>query len=146
LLGLAALQATSLGNNQSAYYRSQATQLAYDIADRMRSNSADAKLAVDTDAATVSSYLGSATKVASCSSSPGCTPANMAKNDLFEWISNLQATLPGSTGVVCLDSTPNDGTPAAPACNNLGTLFAIKIWWNDDKTGTPFRFWTSFML
>ena len=38
LLGLAGLQATSLKNNQSAYNRSQATQLAYDIADRMRSN------------------------------------------------------------------------------------------------------------
>ena len=40
LLGLAGLQATSLRNNQSAYNRSQATQLAYDIADRMRANSA----------------------------------------------------------------------------------------------------------
>ncbi len=38
LLGLAGLQATSLRNNQSAYNRSQATQLAYDLADRMRAN------------------------------------------------------------------------------------------------------------
>src|SRR5664280_455779 len=38
LLGLAGLQATSLRNNQSAYNRSQATQLAYDLADRMRNN------------------------------------------------------------------------------------------------------------
>ena len=38
LLGLAGLQATSLRNNQSAYNRSVATQLAYDIADRMRAN------------------------------------------------------------------------------------------------------------
>ena len=40
LLGLAGLQATSLRNNQSAYNRSQATQLAYDLADRMRANAA----------------------------------------------------------------------------------------------------------
>ncbi len=38
LLGLAAMQATGLRNNHSAYHRSQATVLAYDIADRMRSN------------------------------------------------------------------------------------------------------------
>ena len=38
LLGLAGLQATSLRNNQSAYNRIKATQLAYDIADRMRAN------------------------------------------------------------------------------------------------------------
>ncbi len=38
LLGLAGMQATGLRNNHSAYHRSQATVLAYDIADRMRSN------------------------------------------------------------------------------------------------------------
>jgi len=38
LLGLAALQVTSLSSNQTAYNRSQATQLAYDIADRMRTH------------------------------------------------------------------------------------------------------------
>ncbi|MCX7101946.1 MAG: type IV pilus modification protein PilV, partial [Methylobacter sp.] len=42
LLGLAGLQATSLKSNQSAYNRSQATQLAYDLADRMRANVAGA--------------------------------------------------------------------------------------------------------
>jgi len=44
LLGLAGLQMSSLRNNLSAYHRSQATQLAYDMADRMRTNIADAKL------------------------------------------------------------------------------------------------------
>ena len=43
LLGLAGLQATSLRNNQSAYNRIKATQLAYDIADRMRANYTEAK-------------------------------------------------------------------------------------------------------
>lgn len=37
LLGLAGLQATSIKSNHSAYSRSQATLLAYDLADRMRS-------------------------------------------------------------------------------------------------------------
>ena len=38
LLGLAGLQATSLRNNQSAYVRTQATYLAYEITDAMRAN------------------------------------------------------------------------------------------------------------
>ncbi|THF64666.1 type IV pilus modification protein PilV [Pseudothauera nasutitermitis] len=36
LLGLAGLQATSVRSNHSAYLRTQATLLAYDLADRMR--------------------------------------------------------------------------------------------------------------
>jgi type IV pilus assembly protein PilV len=44
LLGLASLQTLSLRFNTSAYYRTQATQLAYDIADRMRANRASANL------------------------------------------------------------------------------------------------------
>ena len=43
LLGLAGMQMTALKSNQSAYYRSQATVLAYDIIDRMRANRADAR-------------------------------------------------------------------------------------------------------
>ena len=42
LLGLAALQASSLRSNQGAYYRSQAAQFAYNIADRMRANVVEA--------------------------------------------------------------------------------------------------------
>jgi type IV pilus assembly protein PilV len=38
LLGLAGLQVTSVRFNNSAYLRSQATNLAYDIADRIRAN------------------------------------------------------------------------------------------------------------
>ena len=42
LLGLAALQAQGLRFNHDAYVRTQATHLAYDIIDRMRSNRANA--------------------------------------------------------------------------------------------------------
>lgn len=38
LLGYAGLQTMSLKNNNSAYQRSQATMLTYDIVDRMRAN------------------------------------------------------------------------------------------------------------
>ena len=38
LVGLAALQIAGVRSNQIAYYRSIATQFAYDMADRMRAN------------------------------------------------------------------------------------------------------------
>ncbi len=149
LLGLAALQATSLGNNTSAYYRSQATQLAYDMADRMRANSADAKLATDGNVATVSAYLGAvpASGTTTCATS-GCSTADMARNDLFEWSGMLRLTLLSGTGIVCIDSTPGDGVPGAPACDNIGSRFVIKIGWDDDKSGVVdrYRFQTNFML
>lgn len=43
LLGIAALQLTSLKSNQEAHSRAQATVLAADILDRMRANSAQAR-------------------------------------------------------------------------------------------------------
>src|SRR5574343_439121 len=50
LLGLATLQTYSLRSNLSAYTRGQATQLLYDMSDRMRANSSLAN-------ATTSSYV-----------------------------------------------------------------------------------------
>lgn len=45
------------------------------------------------------------------------------------------AALPSGDGRVCLDSTPNDGTPGAPACDGLGSLHAVKVWWDGDRDG-----------
>ena len=45
--------------------------------------------------------------------------------------------LPGGYGLTCLDSTPNDGTwdgsSVVDACDGLGTTYAIKVWWLDDR-------------
>jgi len=152
LLGLAGLQVTSLRSNQSAYNRTQATQLAYDLADRMRANVAG-KI-------TYTTILPSAATVkANCLTTAGCSPSEMAENDLYEWncavaggcennTPPIAATLPGGQGIVCLDSTPNDGTSAAVAnCDGAGNTYAIKIWWDDDRSGAAsLRFVTSFRL
>lgn len=131
LLGLAGLQATTLKNNQSAYLRSQATQIAYDMSDRMRSNRAGV---------TANNYNDKAATNNDCVAN-SCTPAQMAGYDLAQWnaqLTNAQNGLPGASGVVCLDSTPKDGTgttnAAAKACDNTGSTYAIKIWWVDDRS------------
>lgn len=138
LLGLAGLQAASLRNNYSSYLRSQATLLAYGMSDRMRANMAGV---------TAGNYNVASTAIPSavsaCSGS-GCAPANMAQNDINEWENTLNSELPTGKGIVCLDSTPDDGTSTTPACDGLGTIYAIKVWWTDDRDGTEKLFAMSF--
>lgn len=126
LLGLAGLQATSLKNNQSAYNRSQATQLAYDLADRMRANIAG-------KARYTAILPNSATAKANCLTTTGCTPADLAENDLFEWNSAVSNNLPSGIGAIALTAN----------------MFTIRITWDDDRDGDDNNnpnFQTSFRL
>lgn len=137
LLGLASLQATSLRLNQQALMRSQEAHLVYDMIDRMRANMSAVNAgnydlptlptSSDTDC---TSYTGTTT---------GCTVAAMAAQDYFEWNAAITAALAGGEGIVCLDSTPQDGADSAnPDCDNTGNMFAAKLWWDDDRdTATP---------
>ncbi len=148
LLGLAGLQARVLSNNQSAYNRSQATQLAYDIADRMRANTNSSVAANNNDALVIYTTFLPSTGIQkpNCLTTTGCSQVDMANNDLFEWNLAL-ATLPNGQGLVCKDSTPKDGTStAASACDGAGADYHIKIWWDDDKSGTNQLFVVGFKL
>jgi len=138
LLGLAGLQLTGLRNNHSAQLRGQATQFAYDMVDQMRANP------VGMGASAYNSPTATAT--ASCLTSipaTGCTPAQMAEQDMFEWAANIAAALPDGDAIVCLDATPEDGTSAAKACSGGGSVYALKLWWTDDRSGAEQRFVTT---
>lgn len=143
LLGLSKLQLTSLRYNQNAYQRSIATQLAYDMANRMRSN---------TSAVALGAYhLPTSAENTACLTTTGCTPIEMAGHDVYEWLSASSSTsvanqLPDSSATICLDSTPEDGVAATPACDGLGSQYAIKIWWSNDAGVTTFRFVTSVQI
>lgn len=118
LLGLAGFQVFSLRNNQSAYNRSQATQLAYDMADKIRANPAEANnLASSTYVLTSAAILQT-----SCNSSPGCTPALMAQNDRALWNANIISAL-GSFGAGSITVDP------------ATKVFTITINWDDDRDG-----------
>jgi len=144
LLGLAGLQITSLKNNQSAYNRSQATQLAYDIADRMRANSAP-----DPGAANPTAPYGFAAKYLTAFMAPTaatiqadcnavtttCTAADIAKNDLFEWNAAMIQALPaGAVGKIVL----------------AGGIYTVTINWDDNHDGNvdvnDLNFQVSFQL
>jgi len=113
LLGLAGIQAISLKDNHTAYNRSQATQLSYDITDRMRSN----KVVIDNY---LTSFMTSATAVtqASCSVA-GCTAAQMAQNDLFEWNRALIDVLPSGRNTI----------------SKSGDTYTITLSWDEDRDG-----------
>ncbi len=137
LLGLASLQVTALRNDQSAFMRSQATILAYDLSDRMRANLA----------AVTSGFYNPANAATTnnCTTTTGCTAQEMAQTDLQSWITGITTYLPVGQGWVCIDSTPNDGTGSGtPACDGVGTKFVVKVWWDDERDGTAQLFATSF--
>ncbi|WP_278433557.1 type IV pilus modification protein PilV [Stutzerimonas kunmingensis] len=107
LLGLASMQMTALQSNQSAYYRSQATVLAYDIIDRMRANRADA----------LNGVYDIAIQNQACE--PDLEPSGtLAKQDVAEWLNSLS----------CLLSADARGSVVRD-----GRLFTISIEWNDNR-------------
>jgi len=129
-LAYAALQVRGLSANTSAMWRSKATILAYELGDRMRANRA-AVTAGNYNALTVPGAPPACGGVASC------TPAQMAALDYAQWSTEVGNLLPGGSGVVCRDSTPDDGAAAAPACDGAGATFAVKLFWTEH--GTPAR-------
>lgn len=128
MMGMAGVQSVSLRGNQAAYFRTQATSLSMDIVERMRAN------ITGVGAGAYNNVAGSAT--ASCYTTAGCTSTQMADQDINDWLAQVTALLPGGTAVVCLDSGGDDGTAAAFACDNTGAIYAIKIWWDDNRDGT----------
>lgn len=121
LLGVASMQVQGLRNNQSAYLRTQATLLAYDMADRMRTNSQEA---ID---GTYDNFNSSGvvppdpqciTNVA------GCSSLNLALTDLHEWADRINGTdestilLPSAQGRIIRG---ND------------TAFTIEISWQEKQ-------------
>jgi type IV pilus assembly protein PilV len=116
LLGVAALQLTSLRSNHSSAMRSQATFLAYDIIDRMRANR---RAAVD------GNY-----NIALGATSLGGT---VTGDDLVAWKQNIARTLP---------AIDNAGVPE-PADGSVvqnGDIFTVTIRWSDwDDSGATAR-------
>lgn len=107
LLGLAALQARTVEFNHSAYLRSQATSLAYAMADRMRANR---RAALD----------GAYDAVDFSDPFPTCgeqSGGSVAARDIASWRSALGCTLPQGHGRV----------------QRSGALVTIGVRWDDGR-------------
>ncbi|MCB1865627.1 MAG: type IV pilus modification protein PilV [Chromatiales bacterium] len=115
LLGIAGLQLSSLQGNHSAYQRTLVTAMASDISERIRANENDCDCITDNDTCTTSQLVA-------------CTPSG--------WNTELASQLPEGEGIVCRDSTPDDGTGSGlgdAGCDNSGDVYAIKVWWRDNR-------------
>jgi type IV pilus assembly protein PilV len=128
LLGVAKLVMLSSRSNDSAYLRSQATALAYQILDDMRANrntalaqGYDSTLAAG--AAPVNPGFTCAGTGNACS-----TPANLALYDVYAWQTRLQTALPGAAASVAT---------IAPA-GFTSTTATIIVSWNDSVAESAF--------
>jgi type IV pilus assembly protein PilV len=124
LLGMAALQSISLRYNQSANYRTQATNLAYEFIDTARSYS-------DRDLANVVALVQNFenwSDICAIGTPPdyACDSAADALNcDSERWAQKLCRTMPNGRGQVTLDTSL-----AAPQ-------ITVQLCWNDDRGVDP---------
>jgi type IV pilus assembly protein PilV len=61
-----------------------------------------------------------------------CQDEAMAAANMLSWQRHLARELPGSNGLVCRDSTPDDGNASDPSCDGGGAL-VIKVFWNESR-------------
>jgi type IV pilus assembly protein PilV len=120
-IGAARLQTLGMSFNNGAVYRQKATLLGYQMTDRMRAN----------QAGMLTGAYDNPTPGSTACLATGCSPTALAAADAAEWAADIASQLPEGSGVVCIDSTPEDGTAAAPACDGIGRVMAVKVWWTD---------------
>ena len=106
LLGLAALQTTGLRSNQMATMRTLATQIAYDMTDRMRANPGG---------------VAAGQYVIATNATPVDPPVTRADNDLTEWRTQV-VRLPGGLSHI----TQSAGPPVT---------HEITVFWDEERKG-----------
>lgn len=130
MLALAALQGRSLRDSTTAQLRGTALMLAYDISDRMRANptgvTTNAYARSSTSAITAPSAPSTrCTTTANTFATSACTPAQMALEDIYQWLSALgdgRNGLPDPRATIIKDTT-----------NANDTVWTITIYWNQDR-------------
>lgn len=122
LLGMAGLQTSGIQQSHNSYLKTQASMLAYDMADRMRSNlqgvNAGNYDAVDSMDSPVSSTPGCISGNTACSSS------ETASYDVYQWTNkdaegSIASLLPSGYGMV----------------SENGGVFTITVLWDEARTG-----------
>jgi type IV pilus assembly protein PilV len=155
LLGIAKLQLITLKNNSASQYRSIAIQLASDAIERMRANQNGVNNRLYDMPISLISDSKYASPVATCRDASGlCTPQQRVDTDAADMMAQARRTLPNGAIIVCIDSgTLSDptfnGKNIDPQCDGLGTAYAIKVFWLDDRnnqsTGLGMGNYTSFV-
>lgn len=103
VLAVTGLQATAARYGKTSEFRSVATLLAADLADRMRAN----KPGVDLGSYSLAneySPIDSMPEVPDCAIDTACTETELAAIDIAEWRRSLFSGLPGADGFVATEA------------------------------------------
>ena len=128
LLGIAALLLKSLQAGRTATYRTEAVNLAADLADRIRSNRT-AQAAYGTLFADVEAPVGA------CDTTGGCSDADLASTDLARWKATIGNLLPNGQGQVVVTMPVAAGEP---------TNYLVSIQWTEQGEVAPVVFQIGF--
>lgn len=120
VLGIAGLQTTGVRNNQSALQRTQATFLASQYAEIVRSNTTQEQNGYFGDTADDGSDFSTdspPSEVAACFSASGCSAAQMAQTDLAGWADDVTSSLPAGVATV----------------ERVNDIYTVTINWADNR-------------
>lgn len=145
MLGMASMQLSGLRNSATSSYRTDATQLSYEIVDAMRANNvavannvfADITIENGDELTKPETSCLQATTDATVSS---CSASDMAAADLYDWITRVRQKLPNaSVSIQCNDMDDTDGDD----CTEFST-HVITLNWDEnvggDVSGTEFKY------
>ena len=128
LLGIAALYLNSLQSGRTAIYRTQAINLASDLADRIRMNRT-------AQGAYATLFADAEVPVGTCATTGGCSDADLAATDLFGWKREIALQLPEGQGQVAVTAPAAAGEPAT---------FVVTVQWTEVNEAAPVFFQLGF--
>lgn len=137
LLGIAGLQVAGMRFTHGSQLRAVAAMQADSMAERMRANMTGVR---DGDYNITGAMP---TSFDTDCGAEACTPAELAEYDLVLWNDGAEGkpdesnatTLPSGRGIVCIDSTPDDGDESDWECDNEGIVYAVKLTWKERTVG-----------
>lgn len=138
IVGLAGLQMNGNKFNHSAYLRSQATALAYDMADRIRANLDVCQMGqpctYDTALATLFDGDGAQACGQALDLGVASTPALLAAADVNQWKSCLEDRLPDGRGAVLAAAAAGAAYVDQCGVTHAGTgAVLIEVTWSDGR-------------
>jgi type IV pilus assembly protein PilV len=128
LLGIAALYLNSLQSGRTAIYRTQAVNLAADLADRIRANRT-------AQAAYGTLFADAEVEVAGCYTTGGCIDTDLASSDLARWKGTVAQLLPNGQGQVVVTPPVAAGEP---------TNYVVTVQWAEVGEAQPVTFQIGF--
>jgi type IV pilus assembly protein PilV len=133
MLGIAALYVESLQSGRSAIYRTQAVNLANDLADRIRANrTAGSAYSLPANGAPVTGTCAPT----NTQPSANCTPPELATDDLARWLASIRAQLPPRPAPgqqPAPGSLPRGMVVVTPAACTSSCQYSIQISWSEPR-------------